>query len=55
MKPEMEAILRKQGYNHVLYTNGKDVKCPGVKQVGKHTERYKLYIRASVLPNVILW
>lgn len=54
MKPEMEAILRKQGYNHVLYTNGKDVKCPGVKQVGKHTERYKLYIRASVLPNVIL-
>jgi ethanolamine utilization protein EutP (predicted NTPase) len=38
MKPEMEAILRKQGYNNILYTNCKDVKCSGVKQVGKHTE-----------------
>jgi len=54
MKPEMEAILRKQGYNHIFYTNCKDMKCPGVKQVGKHTERYKLYMRVSVLPNVIL-
>jgi hypothetical protein len=54
MKPEVEAILRKQGYNDIFYTNCKDMKCPGVKQVGKHTERYNLYIRVSVLPNVIL-
>jgi ethanolamine utilization protein EutP (predicted NTPase) len=34
MKPEMEAVLRKQGYNHIFFTNCKDTKCPGVKQVG---------------------
>jgi len=33
MKPEMEAILRKQGCNHILYTNCKDMKCAGVKQI----------------------
>ena len=53
MKPEMEAILRKQGYNHIFYTNCKDIKCPGVKQVGKYTEGYNLYIGVTVLPNVI--
>jgi ethanolamine utilization protein EutP (predicted NTPase) len=33
MKLEIEAILRKDG-SHVLFTNCKDSKCPGVKQVG---------------------
>jgi ethanolamine utilization protein EutP (predicted NTPase) len=35
MKSEMEDILRKHGYHHVFFTDCKDRKCPGVKQVGR--------------------
>jgi ethanolamine utilization protein EutP (predicted NTPase) len=34
MRSEMENILRKYGYHHIIFTNCKDKKCPGVKQVG---------------------
>jgi hypothetical protein len=47
IKPEMEAILRKQGYNHILFTNCKDLKCPGVKQVGSIRKEIN-YVSESV-------
>jgi hypothetical protein len=34
LKSEVEAVLRKDGINHIFFTNCKDSKCPGVKQVG---------------------
>jgi ethanolamine utilization protein EutP (predicted NTPase) len=46
MKPEMEAILRKQGYHDIFFTNCKDSKCPGVKQVGMIQQEI-LYISES--------
>lgn len=33
MRSEMEDILRKYGYHHIIFTNCKDKKCPGVKQI----------------------
>jgi ethanolamine utilization protein EutP (predicted NTPase) len=47
MKPQMEAILRKQGYHHVFFTNCKDSKCPGVKQVGSIQKKI-IYVSESV-------
>ncbi|XP_021930044.1 mitochondrial GTPase 1 isoform X2 [Zootermopsis nevadensis] len=33
MKSEVEAVLRKDGFNHIFYSNCKDSKCPGMKQI----------------------
>jgi ethanolamine utilization protein EutP (predicted NTPase) len=35
MRSKMENILRKYGYHHIFFTDCRDSKCPGVKQVGR--------------------
>jgi ethanolamine utilization protein EutP (predicted NTPase) len=53
MKSEMEDILRKYGYHHIIFTNCKDKKCPGVKQVGRQIKCFRYQNICSVLLNLI--
>jgi ethanolamine utilization protein EutP (predicted NTPase) len=48
MKSEVEAVLKKDGIHHIFFTNCKDSKCPGVKQVGSRGNRLKKLLDTEV-------